>query len=322
MKTQPKIIVILGPTASGKTKLGVELARQFNGEIISADSRQVYKGMDIGTGKDLAEYGTGKTAVKYHLLDVAEPKEQYDIKKYQKAAYEAISGLIKQGKLPIIVGGSGLYIQAIVDGYELGEQGGRTTEATEFEKLNLTEIQDMIVKADKAFFERLNNSEKNNKRRLIRYLEILKTSKSIVNQKPKINKPPYDFCIIGLEIGIDTLRKKIKERIIKRLGSRFRGNDSGVDNDNMIDEVKRLYHDGLSWQRLESFGLEYKFIAQFLQKKLTREEMINKLAIATGQFAKRQMTWFHRWEKQGREIKWFKPNESKKIIKEIESFVK
>jgi tRNA dimethylallyltransferase len=311
MKINSKILVILGPTVSGKTKLGVELARQFNGEIISADSRQVYQGMDIGTGKDLAEYGAGKNAVKYHLLDVDNPKEQYDIKQYQKAAYEAILGLISRGKLPIIVGGSGLYLQAVVDGYNLEEQGGRTTDDTDLEKQDLAQIQAMIIKTDKVFFERLNNSEKNNKRRLIRYLEILQSSKNIINQKPKVNKPPYDFLIIGLEVGIETLRKRIKQRILDRLV-----------NDAMINEVKALHITGLSYQRLESFGLEYKFIAQFLQKKLTREQMIDKLAIATGQFAKRQMTWFRRWEKQGRVIKWFKTNETKKIIKEVENFIK
>jgi len=308
---QPKILVILGPTASGKTKLGVELARQFNGEIISADSRQVYQGMDIGTGKDLAEYGKGKNAVKYHLLDLVQPNRPYDLYQYQKAAYKAILSVLERGKLPIIVGGSGLYLQAVVDGYILGE-GVRTTttDNTDYEKMTLIDIQSLIIKQDKAFFERLNNSEKNNKRRLIRYLEILQTSKKIVSTKPRLKKPPYEFLVIGLEVGLDSLRKRIKQRILDRLVG-----------DAMIKEVKNLHKNGLSYKRLESFGLEYKFIALYLQKKLTREEMIEKLSIATGQFAKRQMTWFRRWEKQGRGINWLRINESKKINKLVTNFL-
>jgi len=307
---QASVIVILGPTASGKTKLGVLLARQFNGEIISADSRQVYKGMDIGTGKDLVEYGTGKKRINYHLIDVVKPKEQYDVKKYQKAAYGAILSLIKQAKLPIIVGGSGLYLQAVVDGYVLAEEAPRSINRSDLEKKSLAQVQAMIIKADKNFFERFNNSEKNNKRRLIRYLEILEASKKITAPKPRIKKPPYNFLVIGLDVSIETLRKRIKQRILDRLV-----------NDAMIKEVKNLHKAGLSYKRLESFGLEYKFIALYLQKKLSKSEMIEKLSVATGQFAKRQITWFRRWEKQGREIKWFKPSENKKIEKVVKQFL-
>ncbi len=300
MKRLPKVIVILGPTASGKTKLAVALARQHNGEIVSADSRQVYAGMDIGTGKDLAEYGSGKDAVRYHLIDVADPKTQYDLKRYQNAAYAAIADILKRRKLPILVGGSGLYLQAVVDGYILG---GRTAEGTDKKiQMTLKEVQDMIKKLDPTFFERLNNSEKHNKRRLERYLDIIQASGKLHETKPRIKKPPYDFTVIGLEVGLETLRKRIKQRILDRL-----------ENDAMIKEVERLHKEGVSWERLESFGLEYKFVSQFLQKKLSREEMVEKLAIATRQFAKRQMTWFKRWEKQGRAIRWLSGKDIGKI---------
>ncbi len=309
MKKNPTILVIIGPTASGKTKLAVELARAHKGEIISADSRQVYKGMDIGSGKDLAEYGTGKMAVKYHLIDVADPKEQYNLFQYQKAAQRAILDVLKRGKLPIIVGGSGLYLQAVVDGYILGSRTTEKTESTEgTEEKDLKDIQALVIKQDKAFFDRLNNSEKNNKRRLIRYLELLKASGKIHETKPRIKKPPYDFIVIGLEVGMETLRKRIKQRLIDRIDSPVK-----PGNDNLITEVERLHKEGLSWERLESFGLEYKFVAQYLQKKLSKEEMIGKLSIAIGQFAKRQMTWFRRWEKQGREIMWFETKDLNKI---------
>jgi len=303
MQKNPKVLVILGPTASGKTKLAVELARQLNGEIISADSRQVYKGMDIGTGKDLAEYGM----VKYHLIDVIKPDKQFDLKKYQAMAYGAINDVLKRKKLPILVGGSGLYLQAVVDGYILANKT-RTTEDTDLELKTLKEIQNLVAKQDKTFFNRLNNSEKNNKRRLIRYLEILQNSKQILKQ-PRVKTPPYEFMVIGLNISIDTLRKKIKKRLLDRL-----------KNDVLIKEVKKLHKAGLSWQRLESFGLEYKFVSQYLQKKLSKQEMIEKLNIAIGQFAKRQMTWFRRWEKQGREIKWLKLSKNKPILANIDTF--
>jgi len=309
MKKNPKILVIIGPTASGKTKLAVELARAHKGEIISADSRQVYRGMDIGSGKDLAEYGEGKNAVKYYLIDVADPKEQYNLFQYQKAAQKAILDVLKRGKLPIIVGGSGLYLQAVVDGYILGSRTTEKTESTEgTDKKDLKEIQALVFKQDKAFFERLNNSEKNNKRRLIRYLEILKTSGEIHETKVRIKKPPYDFTVVGLEVGMETLRKRIKQRLIDRIDSPVK-----PGNDTLISEVEKLHEDGLSWERLESFGLEYKFVTQYLQKKLSKEEMIEKLSIATGQFAKRQMTWFRRWQKQGREIMWFGTKDLNKI---------
>ncbi len=309
-----KVLVILGPTATGKTKLAVKLARQFNGEIISADSRQVYKGMDIGTGKDLAEYGTGKTAIKYHLIDVINPRRSYDLYQYQKAAYKAILGVLKRHKLPILVGGSGLYLQAVVDGYMLDDHRSRTADCTDLERLTLIEIQKLIKKTDKKFFERLNNSEKNNKRRLIRYLEILNSSKNFSGFKKK--KPPFEFLIIGLEVGKETLRKNIKDRIIIRLDHPVK------PGDDIVEEVRRLHKQGLSWKRLESFGLEYKFIALYLQKKLSRDEMIEKLSIATNQFAKRQIAWLRRWEKQGREISWFKPKDEKKMFLLTKKFLK
>jgi len=196
----------------------------------------------------------------------------------------------------------------VVDGYILSEKPGRTAESTEKEKLSLSEVQEELKVIDSVFFERLNNSEKNNKRRLIRYLDILKANEKIHEIKPRIKKPPYEFMVIGLEVGMETLRKRIKQRILDRL-----------ENDAMIKEVANLHKKGLSWKRLESFGLEYKFVAEFLQKKLTRDEMISKLAIATGQFAKRQMTWFRRWEKQGRRIEWVK--NTKQFDKEVISFL-
>ncbi|QQS59993.1 tRNA (adenosine(37)-N6)-dimethylallyltransferase MiaA [Candidatus Falkowbacteria bacterium] len=311
MKNLPKLIVILGPTSSGKTKLAVEVARLFNGEIVSADSRQVYKGMDIGTGKDLDEYGKGSKAIQYHLIDVAEPSNQFNLKQYQSLAYRAIDGIIKRKITPILVGGSGLYLQAVVDGYQLSDAKLNNIQIHKTSKLSLEEIYNQIKRLDSKFLDRLNQSEKNNKQRLQRYLEILQSSNTAHNDLHGISKPRYNSLVIGINYSLDTIRQKIK----KRLDSRFK--------QGMIEEVEGLHNKGLSWEKLEAFGLEYKYISQYLQKKISLQVMKEKLAIASGQFAKRQMTWFRRWEKQGREILWVKGKNilNRRLSNTINSFL-
>ncbi len=293
MKKLPKLIVIIGPTSSGKTKLAIQIARQFNGEIISADSRQVYKGMDIGTGKDLNEYGRGKSALQYHLIDVVSPKTQFNLKEYQSKAYKAIDDILTHKKTPILVGGSGLYLQAVVDGYQLSDTKP-TQEKSDISEYSLTEILNKIKEIDPKFIDRLNNSEKNNKQRLVRYLEILESSEASHNNLYQKSKPQYESLVIGINYSLETIRKKIKVRLDDRFAQ------------GMIQEVKNLHQGGLSWQKLEDFGLEYKYIALYLQKKLTLDEMKSKLYLASGQYAKRQISWLRRWEKQGREILWLK----------------
>jgi tRNA dimethylallyltransferase len=311
MKNLPKLIVILGPTSSGKTKLAVEVAHQFNGEIVSADSRQVYKGMDIGTGKDLDEYGKGSKAIQYHLIDVAEPSNQFNLKQYQSLAYRSIDGVIKRKNTPILVGGSGLYLQAVVDGYQLSDAKPNNIQIHKTSKLSLEEIYNQIKRLDSRFLDRLNQSEKNNKQRLQRYLEILQSSNTVHNDLHGISKPRYNSLVIGIDYSLDTIRQKIK----KRLDSRFK--------QGMIEEVEGLHNKGLSLEKLEDFGLEYKYISQYLQKKISLQVMKEKLTIASGQFAKRQMTWFRRWEKQGREILWVKGKNilNRRLSNTINSFL-
>jgi tRNA dimethylallyltransferase len=310
MKNLPKLLVILGPTSSGKTKLAIEIAHQFNGEIISADSRQVYKGMDIGTGKDLDEYGKGREAIKYHLIDVAEPNIGFNVKEYQLQAYKAIDGIIKRKKTPILVGGSGLYLQAVVDGYQLSESKP-TPEKSSISKLTLDQLYSQIKKLDSKFLDRLNDSEKKNKQRLLRYLEIMESSQTAHNDLHGKSKQRYNSFVIGINFSLETIRKKIK----KRLNDRF--------EQGMVKEIESLHQNGLSWEKLEAFGLEYKFISQYLQKKVSLKEMKEKIAIASGQFAKRQMTWFRRWEKQGREILWVKGKNilNRRLSNTINSFL-
>ncbi len=287
---KPKILVILGTTAAGKTSLGVKLASDFKGEIVSADSRQVYKGMDIGTGKDLAEYKVNGKKIKYHLIDVVSPKQQFDLAKYQKLAFKAIEDILKRKKLPIIVGGTGLYIQVLVDNYKLTSVKPDLKKRASLEKLSLEELFKKLSKLKPEFAARLNNSDKNNKRRLVRYLEVINTEGFA---KTGRQDSPYDFLVLGLDFPDEIIRERINKRIKDRL-----------DNEDMVGEVADLNKGGLSWERLESFGLEYKFISQYLQDKLDYDTMVDKLSTASYRYAKRQKTWFRRFEKQGGKINW------------------
>ncbi len=309
-----KIIVILGATATGKTGLAVYLANKYNGEIISADSRQVYKGMDIGTGKDLKDYklkfknkqGKVKTKnISYHLMDVVSPKTEFNLAKYCRLAEKAIWDIIKRGKLPIIVGGSGLYLQALVDGYDLSSVKAQPELREKLEKLSAQEIFFKLKQEDKKFADNLNNSEKNNKRHLIRYYE------NIVNKNlGKLNlfqNENREFLILGLSRSKEDIDKRIYKRLIER-----------IEKEGMIKEIENLHKKGVSWKRLEAFGLEYRFVSFYLRAKMSLDEMQEKLFIAIRQFAKRQMTWFRRWEKQGRKIYWIsKKQEADKLIKDF-----
>jgi tRNA dimethylallyltransferase len=329
LKNSNKIIVILGPTASGKTKLGVDLARKFNGEIISADSRQVYKGMDVGTGKDLDEYG----GVKYHLIDIVSPNTKFSLAKYQKLAFEAIEGILKRGKTPIIVGGTGLYLQAVVDNYNLNGAKPDKGLRENLEKKSVEELFLELKKINSKFADKLNDSDKKNKRRLIRYIEVMQNNKqqespgchaggngvtdsipSALNETRfyrsaslRSRMTNYNFLLLGLTWPREVLNERIHKRLVDRL-----------EKENMIDEVKNLHAGGVSWKRLESFGLEYKFISLYLQEKKDYEEMVERLNIASRQFAKRQMTWFRRWEKQRKKIYWIEGEEqAEKLVKDF-----
>jgi len=289
---KPKALVILGPTSSGKTNLGVKLARKFQGEIISADSRQVYRGMDVGTGKDLKEYGDGSQKVPYHLIDVVAPMVRFDLAQYQKLAFQAIDKVLKKKKLPIIVGGSGLYLQALVDNYQLSTVGPNESKRKKWERLTANQLFEKIKKLKPEFAQRINNSDRHNQRRLIRYLEIIEQGSIEATGK---QESPYNFLILGLDWPDQILRHRIITRLLDRL-----------ETEGLINEVYQLYQKGISWERLISFGLEYRFVSEYLQKKLNYNQLVDKLSIAIYRFAKRQKTWFKRWEKQGVKIKWVK----------------
>ena len=285
-----KIIVILGPTASGKTDLSIKLAKKYNGEVISADSRQVYKGLDIGSGKITKKEMQG---IPHYLLDVANPKRKFTVAQYQKLAIKAIKNIQKKNKLPILVGGTGFYIQSIIDGIVIPEVKPNWELRKELEKKSNEELYKMLLEKDP---ERAKTIDKQNPRRLIRALEIiLVTKKPIPFLKSKNN---FEVLQIGIKKTPEELKKPIKKRL---------------KNNAIINEVKKL-HKILSWKRLEEFGLEYRFVAQYLQNKISYQEMIDKIQIESEHYAKRQMTWF----KRDKKINW--TENSKDAIRMVDSF--
>ncbi len=276
-----KVVVIIGPTSSGKSDLGVELAKKFDGEVISADSRQVYKGLDLGSGKITRKEMRG---IPHHLLDVASPRQKFTVSQYQRLSIEAIASISRRSKLPIIVGGSPFYIYSVVDGLVIPEVKPNPKLRKELEKLTAEELFSRLKKLDP---ERAKTIEAKNPRRLVRALEIIETTGGLV---PKLRKNPlpYSFLLLGIKRPIEEL----KDRIAKRLEKRLR--------QGMVEEVKNLNEQGLSWKRLEEFGLEYRYVAQFLRGKITKQEMINCIQKESEAFIRRQMVWF----KRDKRIQW------------------
>jgi len=277
-----KIIVILGPTASGKSDLAVALARRFNGEIISADSRQVYCGMDIGTGKITKKEMRG---VGHYLLDVASPKRRFTVVQYKKLAEKSIKEIMRRRKLPIICGGTGFYIQAIIENLQIPKVKPDWKLRTRLGKKSTEELYCLLEKIDP---ERAKNIDRFNKRRLIRAVEIIKTTGRPI---PRLKTDhPYNTLYLGIKKSPNELKKLIELRLQKRF------------KQGMINEVKNLHKSGVSWKKLEDFGLEYRWIARYLQKKINREEMLARLQKEIEHYTKRQITWFKRNDK----IKWLK----------------
>jgi len=275
MKTiKSPLVVIVGPNSAGKTSLSIKLAKKFNGEIISADSRQVYKGMDIGTGKATKQE---QRMVKHHLLDVASPKREYNVSHFKRDATRIINKIHQQGKLPILVGGTAFWVFTVIDNLKLPKVKPNKLLRLRLAKKSPKQLFTMLQKLDE---DRAKTIDPNNSYRLIRALEIIKATKQPI---PKLSKKsPYNT----LMLGITHPREKLNKRIDKRLTKRFK--------QGMIAEVKRLHTQGVSWKRMYDLGLEYRFISLFLQKKLSQDEMKQQLAIAIKHYAKRQMTWFNR----------------------------
>ncbi len=282
MVKKHKVIVIVGPTSSGKSDLAVKLARRFNGEIISADSRQVYKGLDIGSGKITRHEMNG---VPHYLLDVASPKTPpaggFTVSKYKSLAVRAINKIIKKNKVPIICGGTGLYIDAVIYNWPIPEV---KADAKLRAKLHLQSAEKLFKTLQKIDPERAKNIDKHNKVRLVRAIEIIKTTgASIPYFKPHESKTSaHEILKIGLRLKESTLKEKIKTRLLKRIKA------------GMINEVKNLKKSGVTSKRLESFGLEYRYVNRYLGGYISKNQMITELTNEIYHYAKRQMTWFNR----------------------------
>jgi len=283
------LLVVLGPTATGKTQLAVQLADKLGGEIISADSRQVYRGMDIGTGKDLNEYDLFTKKIPYHLIDIIDPQEEYNVFQFQKDFQEVFSLIHEQNKLPILCGGTGFYIKAILMDFQIPLVAPDKNLRQELENWKL---EDLILELESIAPSLLKNSPLHTKRRVIRAIEVAINKRK---EKVKIRKPRtiiQNPIILGIEYPREIIRKRITKRLHERL-------DQG-----MIQEIELLLDRGISHERLERLGLEYRFISRYLLGQFTREEMGEKLNIAIHQFAKRQMTFFRNIEKNGARIHW------------------
>jgi tRNA dimethylallyltransferase len=294
VKKSPKLIVILGPTASGKTELAVKLAQNFNGEIVNADSRQVYKGMDIGTAKPTKKEMRG---VPHHLLNVASPKRKFTVAQYRKLALKAIEKIQKRGKIPFLVGGTWFYIRAIVDGLVIPEVPPDWKLRKELEKKTQKELYKILKKLDP---ERAKTIEKENKRRLIRAIEICKK----IGKVPPLRFSPLPYLV--LMIGIKRAKKELMERIRKRF---FEWLKRGL-----ILEVIKLQKMGVSFKRIEEFGMHYREIAKYLRGKISEKEMIENSIKEIQNYAKKQMNWF----KKDKRIKWIRNyKEAKELIKKF-----
>lgn len=280
-----RCLVITGVTASGKTRLAVHLARKFHGEIVSVDSRQVYRGLDLGTGKDREEYGSGPAAVPVHLLDIVEPGEDFHLFGFLACARKAILEVAARGKLPVIAGGTPLYLQALLDGYDLA---GSRPDPELRQSLEMVALPDLISMLQKEGSPGLfAKTDLTQPRRVIRALEIARAGEcgdpgeALVD--PLILAPKFPRCVY---------HQRIEQRLDERL------------QQGLIQEVQALHANGLSWEKLEWLGLEYRYVKRFLKEELSWQEMRQNLLAQIRQFCKRQDTWFRKMEREGKQIHW------------------
>ena len=290
-----QMITILGPTASGKTPLAAALAARIDGEIISADSRQVYRRMDIGTGKDLGDYilkiKDERLKIPYHLIDIAEPGTKYNLFQYQQDFFDAYQDIVGRGKTPILCGGTGLYIEAVLKGYQLSPVPQNPELRARLEGKTLDELTQMLTALKAQTGSTMHNkTDVDSCQRAIRAIEI--ETHNLEHPTPLRELPPVDSLIIGVDIDREERRAKITRRLKARL------------EEGMIDEVKGLLAEGIPAEDLIYYGLEYKFVTEYLVGKTSYDEMFTRLEIAIHQFAKRQMTWFRGLERRGFTIYW------------------
>lgn len=281
-----RLITVLGPTASGKTAFATQLAHMLNGEILSADSRQIYKQMDIGTGKDLSEYIVEGCSIPYHLIDIREPGEKYTLFDYQHDFHKAYNQILSRGKTPILCGGTGLYIESVLKGYNLPDVPANPELRVTLEEKSLDELTTILQRYRPLH----NTTDTENKKRAIRAIEIEAFKSKQASSSTGF--PAVKSTLLGLDIDRELRRKKITARLQTRL------------QEGMIGEIRNILDSGVSPADLIYYGLEYKFVTLHVTGKMSYEEMFRQLEIAIHQFAKRQMTWFRGMERRGFTIHW------------------
>jgi len=294
-----RMITILGPTASGKTAIATHLAERIGGEIISADSRQVYRRMDIGTGKDLSDYVNPETGrhIPYHLIDIAEPGTKYNLFRYQEDFMKAYNDIQQRGATPILCGGTGLYIESVLKGYNLSPVPQNPELRERLKGKSLEELTAMLTELKKMTGSAMHNkTDVDSCQRAIRAIEI--EQYNIEHPTPLREAPAIDSLIIGVDVD----REVRRERITRRLHARL--------EEGMVDEIRGLLSEGIKPEDLIYYGLEYKFITKYVIGELTYDEMVRGLEIAIHQFAKRQMTWFRGMERRGFKINWIKDEQA------------
>ena len=293
------LITILGPTATGKTKLAAQLAAEFEGEIISADSRQVYKGMDIGTGKDLDDYRIENREIPYHLIDIIEPHKEFNLFLFKDNFIRVFKDIRNRNKTPFLVGGTGLYLSSVLQDYELKRVEFNNTTYNELAKKEIVDLKKMLLDLNLRLH---NTTDLIEKERIIKAILIEKAEEKSVKKNEKIKS-----VILGIKLDRDEIKKRITERLKYRM-------ESG-----MIDEVKSLIAKGISFDKLNFLGLEYRYLGQYIKGELNYNDMFQKLNSSIHHFAKRQMTWFRKMEKEGVKINWIQgPNidQAREIISE------
>lgn len=287
-KTAYNLIVILGPTASGKTHVAARLACDIGSEIISADSRQVYRGMDLGTGKDISEFTVCGKSVRYHMIDIVDPDYEFNVFEYQKAAYDCFREITGKGITPLMVGGTGLYIEAVIEGYGMLAVPEDASLRERLGKKSMEELQRHLLSINPVVH---NTTDLSDRKRLVRAIEIGEYTRSRKSSHAS-DRPNIRPLVIGIRCERDVLLRRIRERLKQRFDA------------DMIDEVKNLHASGISWERLDSFGLEYRYISLYLREEMSFDEMFEKLNMKINRFSKRQMTWFRRMERRGTKINW------------------
>lgn len=302
MNSVTKIITILGPTAVGKTKFASQLALKFNGEIISADSRQVYIGMDIGTGKDLEDYIIDGKNIPYHLINIIKPQYEFSLFQFQDSFKAALKKIIQNKHMPFLVGGTALYLNSILQNYNLVKVNFEDKDFKFLKNKRIEELKEILFNQNPKLH---NKTDLLDKERLIKAI--------IINKNQNKENTFVKENIISLNIGIFEDREKLKQRIKDRLIKRLK--------EGMIDETQKLLDSGLSHEKLRYFGLEYKFLSLYLSGELNYNDMSQKLASAIIQFSKRQMTWFRKMEREGVLINWLRNTELEKAEKLINNFI-